>query len=370
MLSRRRFLASLPLLAATGCSRRSSDDPLWAGDVSPLSGADRTAGEHFQRGLLLALKEINEEEDRVAGRRLAVLHADTRSQVEQALHEAVRLVSLNKLNALIGGRDQVTVERLAQALQNYPVPLLTPGPHGSGSFENLFSIEVSSEFRGTCLARFAADRLKAHRAVAIVDNLSPVCAASASAFSGRWRSADTRKLETWDARAEESAKDLPERLRKVQAEVLLFAAGAADLVAVRASLPPTLSVLFGGEPVEWQRLEANPDTGKRIYGATAFATSSFDKDGEGFLKRYRDRHHEEADVNACQGYELISILASALRTAKGAGPVKVREVLGERNDLPALNGELRFSKGHAVRALYVVRSNDPKPVQEFKPEES
>jgi branched-chain amino acid transport system substrate-binding protein len=370
MLSRRRFLATLPLLTAAGCSRRSSEEPLWAGDVSPLSGAERTAGEHFQRGLLLALEEVNGEEDRIAGRRLAVLHADSRSQIEQARHEAVRLVSLNKLNALLGGRDQATVERLAQALQLYPVPLLTPGPSGPAGSENVFSIEVSSEFRGDCLARFASEHLKLQRAVVMVDNGSPLSASTASAFSSRWRSADKRKVQTWDARAEESARDLPERLRKAQAEVVLFATSAADLLAVRASLPATLPVLFGGEPVDWQRLEASPDASKQLYGATVHAPARFDKEGETFLKRYREKHHEEADVNACQGYELLDILAEVLRTAKGAGPSKVREVLGERKDLPALNGELRFSKGRALRPLYVMRHKEAKPMQEFKAEES
>jgi branched-chain amino acid transport system substrate-binding protein len=370
MLSRRRFLGILPILTVAGCSRRSSEEPLLAGDVSPLSGADRTAGEHFQRGILLALAEINDEDDRIAGRTLAVLHADSRSQIEQARHEAVRLVSLNKLNALLGGRDQATVDRLAQALQLYPVPLLTPGPLGPTAFENVFSIEVSSEFRGTCLARFAGEHLKAQRAVVLVDNQSPVCASTSSAFSRQWRSDSKRKVETWDAQAEGSAKDLPERLKKAQAEVLLLAAGTGDLLAVRTSLPGTLPVLFGGEPVDWQRLEASPDAPKHLYGATVHATSQFNSEGKDFLKRYRDKYHEEADVNACQGWELISILASALGTAKGAGPAKVREVLGDRKDLPALNGELRFSKGRALRPLYVVRHREAKPMQEFKPEGS
>src|SRR5436305_1429017 len=109
MLSRRRFLAAAPLLALAGCSRKSAGEPLLVGHVGPLSGSDRAAGMYFQRGLDLALKEVIED-DGVAGRQLAVLHADTHSQLDRARQEAVRLVTLNKLNALLGGHDQASAD--------------------------------------------------------------------------------------------------------------------------------------------------------------------------------------------------------------------------------------------------------------------
>jgi ABC-type branched-subunit amino acid transport system substrate-binding protein len=366
MLSRRQFLGTVPLLTLAGCSRKSSEEPFWAGHVGPLNGSDRAAGEHFKRGILLALEEVNEGDNRVAGRRLAVLHADSRGDIERARHEAVRLVSLNKLAALLGGRDQATANRLAQVLQPYPVSLLTPAPHGPASLENAFSIDVAPEFRGESLARFAVDRFKVQRAIILVDDTTPACATAASAFAEQWRSGGGRSVQTWDARAEEMAKVLPEKLRKEKAEMLFFAGRASDLLGVRASLPATLPIVFGGEPSEWQRLEVQ--AGQGTFGATVHAPARFDDDGKSFLKRYREKHHEEADASACQGYELTCVLAAAMRSVKGADPVKVREELGnDEEEFPALTGKLRFKKGHAIRPLFVMRAGQASPERTFEP---
>src|SRR5688500_4223865 len=113
MLSRRRFLLTSSLLALTGCSQRGAQDPLWIGHVGPLSGPDRVYGERMKQGMEVALEEVNAD----AERKIAIVHADNRGKTERSESEAVRLVSLNRLLAMIGGRDSAEANKLAQALQ-------------------------------------------------------------------------------------------------------------------------------------------------------------------------------------------------------------------------------------------------------------
>src|SRR5262245_22032970 len=122
MFSRRRFLQGASLLALAGCSRQSSEEPFWIGHVGPLSGGEQVVGEHMQRGMRFALADVNTEGERP----LAVVHADSRGQASHASSEAVRLVSVNRVLALVGGSDQAGADRLALALKDYPTPLLTP----------------------------------------------------------------------------------------------------------------------------------------------------------------------------------------------------------------------------------------------------
>src|SRR5437763_488797 len=183
MLSRRRFLLSAPLLALAGCSRHPAEEPLLVGHVGPFSGSERLVGEHIQRGIRLALSDVNTEDERP----LVVVHADSRGQGDRARSEAVRLVSVNRVVVLLGGIDQGSADRLAQALQPYPTPLLTPAPHNSVSLENTFSLDVTAEFRGTSLARFAAEQFKANRAVLLVDESSALCSGVGTAFARQRR---------------------------------------------------------------------------------------------------------------------------------------------------------------------------------------
>src|SRR5205807_301907 len=136
-------------------SRKGAEDPLWVGHVAPFSGAERAAGEHARNGIHLAVEEANGEKKDAKDRPLGVYHADSRGQLDQARHEAVRLVSLNKIVALLGGRDQAVADRLSQIPQAYPVSLVTPAAQPIDGLDGVFSLDAAVEFRGQALARFA-----------------------------------------------------------------------------------------------------------------------------------------------------------------------------------------------------------------------
>src|SRR5947209_9095846 len=93
------------LLALVGCGNPPGTDPIFVGHLAPLSGPDKLIGEHARRGILLAVEEVNQEDNRIQGRRVNVLHADTRGETDQAKNEAVRLITINKVTALLGGTD-------------------------------------------------------------------------------------------------------------------------------------------------------------------------------------------------------------------------------------------------------------------------
>ena len=122
-MCRWQLLLLVALSLSAGCSRRGDDEPLLVGHVAPFSGTEREIGEHARRGMRLALERANEE--RIGGRRVAVVHADSRGDADLARHETVRLATVNKVLAVLGG-EPGTVERVAAAVQPYALPLLTP----------------------------------------------------------------------------------------------------------------------------------------------------------------------------------------------------------------------------------------------------
>jgi branched-chain amino acid transport system substrate-binding protein len=368
-LSRRAFLLSSVLLPLAGCSRRSKEEPLWVGHVAPLSGPDRAAGEQQRRGIRLALDEMDKEQG-IGGRQLAVVHADSRGKVEQARHEAVRLATLNKVLALMGGQDQATAEQLALALVSYAVPLLTPSLFSSSTLDGIFSLEVSPSFRGESLARFAAEQLKGRRAAVLIDESNPACAAVASAFQRHWRKGEGRTLQSWDVKAKQDPAELASRLRQAKADVLVFAGSAADFQELRRRLPDEKTpppIIFAGESVQWQRLLAGGDTLGDFYVSSVHVPARFDNDGKEFIRRYKKEHNEEPSEAACQGYEMTRIVATALRKSKGAGGARLREEL-EKGEFPGLTGEFSFKQSSAVRPLFVLRTGADKPLQEYRPE--
>lgn len=358
MISRRHFLAAVPLLALPGCSRKGAEEIL-VGHIGPLRGEDQALGKLVQRGILLAVESLAEEP--IANKRLAVVQADSRGDLERAANEAVRLATLNKIVALFGGLDHTTVDRLAQALRPYPVPLLTAGPRGAVAQDGVFALEVAPAFRGRCLANYAIEQDWGKHAVALVDVASTFCDGVASAFGQSWREKG-RTLQTLSVHAEQTTA----RLASLKADVLLVAATTASWqkIADKATAGKP-KLLFGGEPREMRKLSASD----AMIGAEIYAPGHFTDDGKQFIVRYRKRHAEEPDPYVFAGYEMALVLADALRSAKGTGGVRLRDELKDGEALPGLNATFSFKDGYARRPLYIVRSGSNESLREFKPED-
>ena len=64
-----------PLLLA-GCTHGSTTDPIIVGHLAPFSGPDKMRGEHARQGIILAVEELNNDNDKINGRRVEVHHAD------------------------------------------------------------------------------------------------------------------------------------------------------------------------------------------------------------------------------------------------------------------------------------------------------
>src|SRR5262249_60912451 len=123
----------------------------------------------------------------------------------------------NKMLAILGG-EAAGGERLAAAVQSYSVPLLTPAvPRGPAGQEGVFSLDVTPDFRGEVLARFADKELKVDRAAVLVDDARPVCAAVGPAFVKKWGRAGEKGVRPLRFETEMDKHQTAKRLTHVHA---------------------------------------------------------------------------------------------------------------------------------------------------------
>src|SRR5262249_2381784 len=283
------------------------------------------------------------------GRRLAVVHADSRGDADRAAGEVVRLVTVNKVLAVLGG-EPAAAGRLGGTVRPYnvplvtPAPLATPAPQGGGGR----SPDGPPEIRGEVLARFAGGVLQARRAALVADAERPPCAAAAAAFARHWRAGANRQLQAWNYDRDDKGERLAGRVREAKAQVFVFAGAARDFARARAALEAaklSVPLVFAGEAEEWAALLADAEAGRGVYGAAPSSLKHLGDDGKKFVKRYRERHHEEPDLYALGGYEMVRVVAQGLRDTKGQGGARLREELGKERDFDGLTGKLTFDKG-------------------------
>jgi branched-chain amino acid transport system substrate-binding protein len=357
------FAVVVALFGLSGCRSSPGPEPVLIGHLAPFSGPGKLIGEHGKQAILLAVEDVNQEGSRILGRRLAVLHPSyLPDDLEKLQPVAVRLITVDKVVALVGGIDTDQAKSLGRAAEPYEVPLITPAelpPELLG--DNVFSVNAGLAFRGQALARFAAKELHVNRVAVWVDGRRAATTALAAAFTREFSKGKSALAQEWTYKNAPDLSEFVERVKKFQAQAILHAGYAVDLGRLRAKLQEAglkLPVLAGSDGELLTGLQADKDMSDGVYTATPFVAGEGPSATEDFVKRYRDRFQEDPDIHAALAYDGIRVLFEAMRRAKSFQPTNLRKELAnsEANPFESLSGPMKFDKNHAARRpLYVVQ---------------
>jgi branched-chain amino acid transport system substrate-binding protein len=342
------YLAILFFL--TGCFGKAEPPPIVIGHVSTLSGPGSAAGEHAVRGIGLALEELQRDPPGGAGRPIVVRHTDAHGELEAFASEAVRLVAINRVVALLGGYSPAEVERLEKG----EVPILAPTGLRTRAMGSLvFLSGLSPLFQGQALARFAVQDLTAATASVIADERRADASAVADAFIDAFASAGTRAASQpaaarptlWRFGKSSRLDDVAARVRDSKPALLLFAGDAPDLRAFLARLNlPGLAVLWAGNDV------LAGEINQPLYRITAFASEVDTPQTKAFIDQYRKKFREDPDSYAALAYEDVRLLVEVLRQADDNWrPDHLKAKLVALEGVPGLIGPLSMSANQQVR---------------------
>ncbi len=358
------FSVFLVLLAVAGCNRGREAEPILIGHIAPFAGPDKAIGDHAQQAISLAVAEVNKDENKITGRGVRVHHVDPQGNLDTLQSETVRLITVTKVVALLGGTDIVETERLGRAAQTYEVPVITSAelpPQLLG--DNVFSVNVGQQFKGQVLARFAAEKLSAARMAVLVDSRHTAGAGMLAALGKEFSKVAGRQIYEWAYKSDAEFPELIQRAQKHQVQAIVYSGRVADLAALRSKLQAaklTLPLLFAGGDEYLSALLADRKVSDGIYLATAYVAENKTEQNVAFVKEYQEQFHEPPDLHAALAYDGIRILFEALRRAKSVQPSKVRaELANSASKFDCLTGSLAFDKDHAAsRTLFVVHVED------------
>jgi branched-chain amino acid transport system substrate-binding protein len=352
-------LLILLVLPGVGCRHSTTPEPILIGHIAPSSGTDKAIGDQARLAIRLAIEDINREENRLLGRNMAVLHPMYPPDEPDKLQPlAVRLIAVDRVAALLGGLNLDEVKVLGRAAQPYDVSLMTQAELPPERMDDVVSVNVGLDTQGESLARFAHRELKITRLALLTDARQAASTALASAVSREFaKSAGTRSNE-WVYRSGADLSELVDRVKRAQAEAIVFAGQEADLGRLRSKLQAAglkLPLLFGGDAAQVTALTADPETGNGVYVATAYVPGSMASE---FAKTFEQRFAQAPDVNAVLAYDGLRILFQAMRRAKAFAPAKVWAELANPEAAPfdSLSGPLTFNRYHSARRpLYVAQ---------------
>ncbi len=369
------FLLPFLFAALAGCNPAAGPPPIVIGHVSDKTRQDK-AGDQAELGIRLALKQMDNEAlaKVLGGRGIQVRHTDTRGVLDAFESQAVRLESVNRSFALLGG---LSVQETA-ALHHAKVPLLTMhGQPVAGASNLVFYLGMPPIQQGAALAKAVADGSNLKRITILLDEKRLEAVAVAESFQKALTAARVAAKTTPVAvttlrfgddpsspsRVPEDVRwrEVIERLIGHEADTVLFAGSVQDFNAWhkmlrREFLDSNPHIVYAGADGSHRLFEIEASDKMPVTMATAFFADPASEKITAFMKAYKEAFQVEADVQAVLAYDGFRMLVEAVKRANAPlTPDRIREQLLNTKDFDGLTGPLTITADrHVQRSVYAV----------------
>jgi branched-chain amino acid transport system substrate-binding protein len=331
----------LPLAFVCGCL---AADPVRLGFFMSMTGRDASFGEASLEGARLAVDRLNAAGG-VLGRPIELVVEDDRSLAGEAATAVKKLISRDKVVALIGECSSARTLEAAPVAQAAGIPLVSPAstnPRVTEVGNEIFRVCFTDPFQGKVMATFARRRLGLRRAALLVDATAPYSVGLADVFSASFAEQGGEIVATQKYAGQET--DFRAQLTAVKAANpdALFVPGyyvAAGLVARQARELGLNVTLLGGDGFEApQLLEIGGGALEGTYYSTHFAVESTGESSRAFVSAFHGRYGANPNGLSALSYDAVGILADALARAGSTDRIALRNALVATRNYPGVTG--------------------------------
>ncbi len=338
------LLVSLVCLALPFAAQAQSGK-IKIGEYASLTGKEAAFGQSSHKGTVLAIEEMNAAGG-VLGRQLELVSEDNQSKPGESATIATKLITREKVVALLGEVASSRSIEAAIVAQKYRIPLISPSstnPKVTEIGNYIFRVCFIDPFQGTALAKFASSHLKARR-VAIVTSVSSAYSVGLAKFFREQFVADGGQV-VLEQKYSEGDKDFKAQLTAIKAAApdAIFVPGYYTEAALMCKQARDLGLkqpLFGGDG--WEAPELITIGGKAVEGcyySTHYSPEIPTAAVKTFVQRFKARWNSETpDAMAALGYDSALVLIDAIRRAGSTDSDKIRSALATTKDLEGVTG--------------------------------
>jgi branched-chain amino acid transport system substrate-binding protein len=373
-----RLVASLLLVASTvGCTKSCSNqnenpsatsnvptstaDGILVGEYGSMTGSEATFGVSTHRGLEMALEEGNKTGG-VKGKKVVLISLDDQGKPEEAAAAVSRLVTQNKVVAVIGEVASSRTLAAAPIAQENKIPMISPSstnPKVTEVGDYIFRVCFIDPFQGTVMAKFAAQNLKAKRVAILRDVKSDYSVGLANFFVQTFKELGGEVIDDQSYQAGEI--DFKGQLTAIRAKKpdAIFVPGYYTEVGLIARQARQLGLkvpLLGGDGWDSAKLyEIGGEAINGSYFSNHYTTESTDPTVKDFIGRYKARYGEVPDGLAALGYDSGKVLIEALQRSD-LSPKSLRDEISKTKDYAGVTGKITINEQrNAVKSAVVVR---------------
>jgi len=348
----------LPLLA--GCTHNTNE--IVIGEYDSLTGSDATFGLSSNKGVRMALDEVNAAGG-IKGKKVKLITLDDQGKNEEAASATTRLVTQNEVVAIIGGVASGRTKAAAPIAQVHKVPFVSPAstnPDVTKIGDYVFRICFIDPFQGFVMAKFLIENLKLKKVAILRDVKNDYSVGLADVFASEVKKRGGTVVADLSYQAGDI--DFKAQLTDIRSEnpEAIYIPGyytEVGLIAMQARQLGIKVPLLGGDGWDSEKLsEIGKEAVNGSYFSNHYTTESTDPAVTDFIKKFKAKYNETPDALAALGYDAAKILVAAIEKAPNLTGKAIRDELAKTKDFPGSTGKITMNEQRdAVKSAVVIQ---------------
>ena len=349
-----------------GAAAPGNPEEVLVGEFGSFTGGEATFGLSTHKGVVMATEEQNKAGG-IKGKQVRVIHLDNQGKPEEAASAVTRLITKDKVVAVLGEVASGRTLAAAPIAQSNKIPLISPSstnPKVTEVGDYVFRVCFIDPFQGTVMATFATENLKAKRVAILRDVKSDYSEGLANYFAKKLKELGGEIVADESYSAGEI--DFKAQLTAVRGKKpdAIFVPGyytEVGLIARQARQLGITAPLLGGDGWDSSKLyEIGKESINGSYFSNHYTTETTDPRVQDFIKRFREKFNETPDGLAALGYDSAKILFAAMEKSPDLSAKALRDAIAATKDFPGVTGNITIDVNrNASKAAVVVKVDGP-----------
>lgn len=371
MLTKKRILFLMVLvlgltLVLAGCggdnkAANTGEKVIKIGFIGPLTGDVKTFGESTKNGFMMALEQAGYK---AGDYKIEYVIADDRNDATEAVNVATKLITQDKVKAIVGSvTSKTTIAASQLANDNKVVMITSTATSPKVTVDNdkrkdfIFRACFIDPFQGTVGAKFATETLKAKTAAVLYDQGNDYTIGLANFFKDQFTKSggqilsmeaysqgdvDFSAVLTNIAKQKPDILYLPDYYQKV------------SLIGKQAREKGINAIFLGGDG--WDSTDLDYATMEGGYFTSHYSPDDPRPEVKTWVDAYKGKYNSVPDAFATLCYDGTNLLLNAIKTANSDDPAKIKDALQATKDFSVVSGKINYDKdGNPIKPAAILQ---------------
>ena len=340
----------------------STGDTIKIGVYGDLTGPTASFGQSTKNGVQLAFEEINAAGG-INGKKLEMISEDDQGTPEKAKTVISKLISQDKVQAVIGEVASTNSLAAAPVAQEAKIPMISPSstnPQVTEKGDYISRVCFIDPFQGSVMAKFAANTLKAKTAAIFGDVNSDYSKGLTTFFEQEFTKLGGKVVakESYTQQDPDFKGQLT-KIRQLNPDIIYIPGyyGQVGIIAKQARELGMNQPLLGGDgwdsPDLWK---LGGDALKNAYISNHYSAENPAPEIQNFVKNYTAKFGTAPDSLAALAYDAAKVLADAIKRAGGADDsAKLKDAINSTKNFAGVTGSITLDANrNAVKPAVVL----------------